>query len=122
MWEQLLDGLEIEQRVAVLGQVKNPDDIYVFRFGDLAVQLLGTDVSSMKITVIGTGFVGTVTGACLSYLGRHVTFQRGESPVVHSHGALRPSSTIRKSAEQSGKPPDPYGARMPGSRDGIVRT
>jgi Siphovirus Gp157 len=25
MWEQLLDGLEIEQRVAVLGQVKSPE-------------------------------------------------------------------------------------------------
>ena len=25
MWEQLLDGLEIEQRAAVLGQVKSPE-------------------------------------------------------------------------------------------------
>jgi UDPglucose 6-dehydrogenase len=27
----------------------------------------------MRVTVIGTGYVGTVTGACLSYLGHHVT-------------------------------------------------
>ncbi|MCL5743502.1 MAG: UDP-glucose 6-dehydrogenase, partial [Acidobacteria bacterium] len=27
----------------------------------------------MRVTVIGTGYVGTVTGACLSYLGHRVT-------------------------------------------------
>jgi UDPglucose 6-dehydrogenase len=27
----------------------------------------------MRVTVIGTGYVGTVTGACLAYLGHHVT-------------------------------------------------
>lgn len=27
----------------------------------------------MRVTVIGTGYVGSVTGACLSYLGHHVT-------------------------------------------------
>ena len=27
----------------------------------------------MRVTVIGTGYVGTVTGACLSYLGHQVT-------------------------------------------------
>ena len=27
----------------------------------------------MNVTVIGTGYVGTVTGACLAYLGHHVT-------------------------------------------------
>src|SRR5215472_5986126 len=46
----------------------------------------------MRVTVIGTGYVGTVTGACLSYLGHHVTcvdtdeakiakLRRGESPI-----------------------------------------
>src|SRR6185369_3923258 len=46
----------------------------------------------MRITVIGTGYVGTATGACLSYIGHHVTcvdsdaakiatLQRGESPI-----------------------------------------
>src|ERR1700688_2994070 len=27
----------------------------------------------MRVTVIGTGYVGTVTGACLAFLGHHVT-------------------------------------------------
>src|SRR3954451_13418733 len=46
----------------------------------------------MRVTVIGTGYVGTVTGACLSYLGHHVTcvdtdsnkiakLKAGESPI-----------------------------------------
>ncbi len=50
----------------------------------------------MRITVIGTGYVGTVTGACLSYLGHHVScvdsdaskiekLQRGESPIYEPH-------------------------------------
>jgi len=50
----------------------------------------------MRITVIGTGYVGTVTGACLSYLGHHVTcvdsdatkiekLLRGESPIYEPH-------------------------------------
>jgi len=50
----------------------------------------------MHITVIGTGYVGTVTGACLSYLGHHVTcvdsdsskiekLQRGESPIYEPY-------------------------------------
>jgi len=48
------------------------------------------------ITVIGTGYVGTVTGACLAYLGHHVTcvdsdaskiemLQRGQSPIYEPH-------------------------------------
>ena len=50
----------------------------------------------MRVTVIGTGYVGTVTGACLSYLGHHVTcvdtdaskiekLQRGESPIYEPY-------------------------------------
>jgi UDPglucose 6-dehydrogenase len=50
----------------------------------------------MRITVIGTGYVGTVTGVCLAYLGHHVTcvdtdaakiarLQRGESPIFEPH-------------------------------------
>jgi UDPglucose 6-dehydrogenase len=46
----------------------------------------------MRVTVIGTGYVGSVTGACLSYLGHHVTcvdtdeakiakWRRGEAPI-----------------------------------------
>jgi UDPglucose 6-dehydrogenase len=51
---------------------------------------------TMRITVIGTGYVGTVTGACLSYLGNHVTcvdadaekidlLQQGKSPIYEPH-------------------------------------
>ena len=50
----------------------------------------------MRVTVIGTGYVGTVTGACLSYLGHYVTcvdtdaskistLQRGESPIYEPY-------------------------------------
>src|ERR1022692_1170212 len=46
----------------------------------------------MRVTVIGTGYVGTVTGACLSYFGHRVTcvdtdaqkiekLRRGEMPI-----------------------------------------
>jgi UDPglucose 6-dehydrogenase len=50
----------------------------------------------MQVTVIGTGYVGTVTGACLAYLGHHVTcvdtdsskietLQQGKSPIYEPH-------------------------------------
>ena len=50
----------------------------------------------MQVTVIGTGYVGTVTGACLAYLGHRVTcvdtdvakialLSRGESPIYEPH-------------------------------------
>jgi UDPglucose 6-dehydrogenase len=50
----------------------------------------------MQVTVIGTGYVGTVTGVCLAYLGHRVTcvdtdaskiarLQRGESPIYEPH-------------------------------------
>jgi len=50
----------------------------------------------MQVTVIGTGYVGTVTGACLSYLGHGVTcvdldagkiamLQRGEPPIYEPY-------------------------------------
>ena len=53
-------------------------------------------VFRMQVTVIGTGYVGTVTGACLSYLGHRVTcvdtdekkiakLSRGESPIYEPH-------------------------------------
>jgi UDPglucose 6-dehydrogenase len=46
----------------------------------------------MRVTVIGTGYVGAVTGACLSYIGHNVTcvdvdaekvarFERGDIPI-----------------------------------------
>src|SRR5260370_342958 len=51
---------------------------------------------SMRVTVIGTGYGGTVTGACLAYLGHRVTCvdvdadkiarrQRGELPIYEPH-------------------------------------
>jgi UDPglucose 6-dehydrogenase len=50
----------------------------------------------MQITVIGTGYVGTVTGACLAYIGHQVTcvdtdeakiakLKRGESPIYEPY-------------------------------------
>lgn len=50
----------------------------------------------MRVTVIGTGYVGTVTGACLSYLGHHVScvdtdeskiakLKRGEAPIYEPY-------------------------------------
>ena len=50
----------------------------------------------MHVTVIGTGYVGTVTGACLSYLGHKVIcvdndlakvkkLQHGELPIYEPH-------------------------------------
>jgi UDPglucose 6-dehydrogenase len=52
--------------------------------------------NAMRITVIGTGYVGTVTGACLSYLGHYVScvdsdaskiekLRCGESPIYEPH-------------------------------------
>jgi len=62
----------------------------------------------MWITVIGTGYVGTVTGACLSYLGHHVTcvdtdaskidaLKRGEPAIYEPH-----LDTLLKLAAQHG--------------------
>src|SRR6266513_3186467 len=50
----------------------------------------------MQVTVIGTGYVGTVTGVCLAYLGHSVAcvdtdeskiakLRRGESPIYEPH-------------------------------------
>jgi UDPglucose 6-dehydrogenase len=50
----------------------------------------------MRVTVIGTGYVGTVTGACLAYIGHRVScvdvdadkiarLQRGETPIYEPH-------------------------------------
>src|SRR5512132_3964637 len=50
----------------------------------------------MRITVAGTGYVGTVTGACLAYIGHQVScvdtdiekiamLQRGEVPIYEPH-------------------------------------
>jgi len=63
----------------------------------------------MRVIVIGTGYVGTVTGACLSYLGHQVTcvdtdeakilrLQRGESPIYEPHL----ESLLRLAAERGG--------------------
>src|SRR5437764_823382 len=92
----------------------------------------------MRVTVIGTGYVGTVTGACLSYLGHHVTcidtdaakiarLQRGESPIYEPHleamlsladqrGGIEFSTTLSEAVRASdvifiavGTPPLPSG-------------
>ena len=50
----------------------------------------------MRVTVIGTGYVGAVTGACLAYLGHRVTcvdtderkiasLRRGEPTIYEPH-------------------------------------
>ena len=50
----------------------------------------------MRVTVVGTGYVGTVTGACLAYQGHHVTcvdtdetkiatLRRGASPIYEPY-------------------------------------
>ena len=92
----------------------------------------------MRVTVIGTGYVGTVTGVCLAYLGHRVTcvdadagkiacLQRGELPIYEPHleglllheaarGSIDFSTDLRESASQSdlifiavGTPPKPDG-------------
>jgi UDPglucose 6-dehydrogenase len=92
----------------------------------------------MRVTVIGTGYVGTVTGACLSYLGHHVTcvdtdeskiakLKRGESPIYEPYlesimalaiarGGLEFTTEVGPSAAASdvifiavGTPPRPNG-------------
>ena len=58
----------------------------------LSFETRGASGEFMRVTVIGTGYVGTVTGVCLSYLGHRVTcvdvdaekiarLQRGELPI-----------------------------------------
>src|SRR5439155_1127452 len=53
-------------------------------------------IPAMRVTVIGTGYVGTVTGACLAYLGHRVTcvdtdagkianLRRGQMPIYEPH-------------------------------------
>src|ERR1035438_8230098 len=62
------------------------------RLGILNRRELRSTDSIMRVTVIGTGYVGTVTGACLAYVGHRVTcvdtdeakierLRRGESPI-----------------------------------------
>ena len=92
----------------------------------------------MQVTVIGTGYVGTVTGACLSYLGHHVTcvdtdeskiakLSRGEAPIYEPHleemlalagqrGGIRFTTDLAEAASASdvifiavGTPPLPSG-------------
>ena len=55
----------------------------------------------MRVSVIGTGYVGLVTGACLAHIGHDVvcvdnnakkvtTLQAGESPIYEPGLAARP--------------------------------
>ncbi len=67
----------------------------------------------MRVTVIGTGYVGTVTGVCLGYLGHHVTcvdtdankiqkLSAGEIPIYEPHLAeLLPVAQARGGVEFS---------------------
>ena len=67
----------------------------------------------MHVTVIGTGYVGTVTGICLAYLGHHVIcvdtdaskiskLHRGEIPIYEPHlDALLPLAQKRGGVEFS---------------------
>ena len=61
----------------------------------------------MRVTVIGTGYVGSVTGACLAYLGHHVTcvdtdknridsWNSGNSPIYEPYLAELISSARRR--------------------------
>jgi UDPglucose 6-dehydrogenase len=63
----------------------------------------------MRVVVIGTGYVGTVTGACFSYLGHRVTcvdtdaakilrLQRGEATIYEPHL----ESLLRLAGERGG--------------------
>jgi len=99
---------------------------------------LGTGSSLMRVTVIGTGYVGTVTGACLSYLGHRVTcvdtdalkiekLRRGEMPIyepclaellqlAHARGGIDFATELEAPAAESdvifiavGTPPLPSG-------------
>ena len=92
----------------------------------------------MIVTVIGTGYVGTVTGACLAYLGHHVTcvdtdsakiekLRRGVSPIYEpgldelialagARGGLAFETTLEAAVRKSdvifiavGTPPLPSG-------------
>jgi len=93
----------------------------------------------MRVTVIGTGYVGSVTGACLSYLGHAVTcvdtdqvkiagWRRGEAPIYEPHladliaacgerGGIEFTTELTEAARSSdvifiavGTPPLPGGA------------
>ena len=92
----------------------------------------------MRITVIGTGYVGTVTGACLAYVGHNVIcvdtdaskiarLRRGEPPIYEPHleellrvsaarGLIDFTTDVSDSAPESdaifiavGTPPQPDG-------------
>jgi len=93
----------------------------------------------MRVSVIGTGYVGSVTGACLSYLGHHVTcvdtdedkigkWRAGEAPIYEPYleelialasrrGGIEFTTELADAAQSSdvlfiavGTPPLPNGA------------
>jgi UDPglucose 6-dehydrogenase len=92
----------------------------------------------MRVTVIGTGYVGTVTGACLAYLGHRVTcvdtdlskiekLRRGQPPIyepglaelislANDHGGINFETDLESAVRESdvifiavGTPPLPSG-------------
>src|SRR5450432_2612664 len=92
----------------------------------------------MRVTVIGTGYVGTVTGVCLAYLGHDVTcvdtdapkierLRTGDIPIYEPHlaeliplarrnGGLRFETSLDPAVAESdvifiavGTPPQPTG-------------
>src|SRR5713226_2738141 len=69
---------------------------FLLHLSGVLFQKFAATFLSMRVTVIGTGYVGSVTGACLAYLGHRVScvdtdaekiakLQRGQMPIYEPH-------------------------------------